>query len=64
MAIVDEGDSFQGTDLGPYIPPGGFVIPRKALKAGKRYRAHVEATFSGQTFRRTWRFRTNSRVTG
>jgi hypothetical protein len=64
VAVVDEGDSFQGTDLGPYIPPGGFIIPRRALKPGKRYTAHVEATFSGQRFRRTWRFRTNRRVVG
>ena len=64
VAVVDEGDSFQGTDLGPYIPPGGFIIPRRALKPGKRYTAHVVAKFAGQTLRRTWRFRTNRRIVG
>jgi hypothetical protein len=42
--------------LGPFIPPGGMVIPVKGLKKGK-YRANVVVDSAGQTLTRTWTFR-------
>ena len=60
VAVVDETNE----QIANYIPPGGFIIPKRALKAGKRYTAHVSVEFNGKVLRRTWRFRTTSRVTG
>ena len=60
VAIVDETND----QIANYIPAGGFVIPRRALRAGKQYTAHVVVKYAGQTLRRTWRFRANSRTTG
>lgn len=60
VGVVDETND----QIANYIPAGGFVIPRRALKAGKRYTAHVQVTYAGQKLKRTWRFRANSRMTG
>jgi hypothetical protein len=60
VAVVDESND----QIADYIPPGGFIIPKRALKAGKQYTAHVSVAFNGKVLRRTWRFRTNSRTTG
>jgi hypothetical protein len=42
--------------LGPFIPPGGMVIPVKGLSKGK-YRAAVVVDSNGQTLSKTWTFR-------
>jgi hypothetical protein len=60
VAVVDETND----QIANYIPAGGIIIPRRALKAGRKYTAHVEVTYAGQTLRRTWRFRTSRRVLG
>ena len=60
VVIVDETND----QIQDYIPAGGFIIPRRALKAGKQYTAHVEVTYAGQVLKRTWRFRTTRRLTG
>lgn len=60
VKVIDQGNE----QLAPYIPPGGFVIPRKPLRAGKRYTAHVRVSFDGQTLKRTWRFRATKRFVG
>ncbi len=41
--------------LGPFIPPGGMLIPVKPLAKGK-YQASVQVISSGQTLKKTWRF--------
>ncbi len=60
LAIVDTAKPV----LQPYVPPGGYMIPRHALKAGKRYEAKVKIRFRGEILRRTWRFRANSGTVG
>jgi hypothetical protein len=42
--------------LGPYIPPGGMVIPVKALRKGK-YRAKVTVSAGGSVLTKSWKFR-------
>ena len=60
IAVIDETND----RIYQYIPAGGMIIPRRALRAGRRYTAHVVVKYAGQTLKRTWRFRTNSRMTG
>jgi hypothetical protein len=67
VALVEEDEPIPGQapyTLGDYTPPGGFIIPKRALKPGKRYTAHVSVEFNGKVLKRTWRFRTNRRVVG
>lgn len=47
-----------------YIPPGGYLIPRRPLKAGRLYEAKAEVGFEGEVLSRTWRFRATSRIIG
>ncbi len=42
--------------LGPFIPPGGMLIPRTPLSPGS-YRAAVSVSVTGQTLKKTWKFR-------
>jgi hypothetical protein len=44
--------------LGPYISPGGFIIPVKPLVPGDRYHAHVLVTFAGVQTAHDWSFTT------
>jgi hypothetical protein len=41
--------------LGPFIGPGGMLIPVKPLRKGK-YKASVTVDAGGQTLKKTWRF--------
>lgn len=50
--------------LQAYVPPGGYLIPRRPLKAGKKYVAKVKLRYAGKTLKRTWRFRTRARIIG
>lgn len=43
--------------LTPFMPPGGFVIPKKPLKAGALYRITVVIRAGGRTLRHKWNFR-------
>lgn len=43
-------------ELGPYIPPGGIVIPVKKLKKGK-YQAKVTVAVAGRVLKKSWKFR-------
>jgi hypothetical protein len=42
--------------LGPYISPGGFIIPLNPLTPGSTYRAHVVVSFAGSQTIHNWTF--------
>jgi len=48
-----------GGTLGPYMYPGGFIIPRDPLAPGTTYHAHVVVTFAGVQTARDWSFTTS-----
>jgi hypothetical protein len=51
LKIVDSTNA----QLGPYLPPGGVVIPVKPLKRG-RYKASVTVAVGGRTLIKKWKF--------
>jgi hypothetical protein len=48
-----------GGTLGPYLYPGGFVIPHGPLAPATTYRAHVVVTFAGVQTPHDWSFTTS-----
>jgi hypothetical protein len=44
--------------VGPYLPPGGIVIPARPLARGTTYTASVQLTAGGVPLSRTWSFTT------
>jgi hypothetical protein len=48
-----------GGTLGPYVYPGGFLIPQAPLAPGTRYHAHVVVTFAGVQTPHDWSFTTS-----
>jgi hypothetical protein len=51
LKIVDSTNA----QLGPYLPPGGVVIPVKPLKRGK-YKASVTVSVAGSQLTKRWKF--------
>jgi hypothetical protein len=51
LKIVDSTNA----QLGPYLPPGGVVIPVKPLKRGK-YKASVTVSVAGRQLTKRWKF--------
>jgi Cysteine-rich secretory protein family len=45
-----------GGTLGPYLYPGGFIVPVKPLTPGATYRAHVLVNFGGAQTAHDWSF--------
>ena len=45
-----------GGTLGPFLYPGGFILPVKSLTPGASYHAHVLVTFAGVQTPHDWSF--------
>jgi hypothetical protein len=59
LVTVDDTTPIHGGDtLACYISPGGFLIPRRPLKPGVAYRAHVMVTYGASTIAHDWSFTT------
>ncbi len=56
VSTVDDETTGPLGDIGAYMPPGGVIIPRKALKPFTAYRASVELAPS--LLSKTWTFST------
>jgi hypothetical protein len=56
VKTVDGETPVPGGTLGPYLYPGGFIIPVNPLIPGATYQAHVVVTFAGVQTPHDWSF--------